>query len=1263
MSSFIHSLKNRIKKRYFKRFGLSALVIVFFSGMIITYNIILYNTSKSNMIKSGELQAVQSAGEFSECLSSGKEALKLVEHKINNLITAKATEQQILDFLTTESSDIMQSVVKNTTGLYAYIDGKYYDGAGWEPGPNYEPASRPWYTEPNKNKGYLTVVDPYLDAETGDIVITLAVTLCDRESVVALDLNMEEIQSLAEKDTLANGGTIKMVIDSQGDVLAHSDKNELGKNYFDESNSIGNLVVNTIYKDSAKYFEIEYKGDEYSVYAMPLSEGWYSVSITHSSENYRPLRIMLICGAALMLLSIGILEIILMTAEKRKQKAERLNGLLSNAANIYMSFYDLNLKNDTFSIIKNQNNNINKYVTEESGDMRKKCRMIMSSIPDNPTRAAMLEFTDLDTINERMKDTDLLTLEYISLGDIWVRSRFIAAERDSSGDLIHLLWMVENIDTEKKQSEELESANTKLMGQVNATADIFNSVADFDIIDDTVTMIRAESELIMKAAGDGKNAQRKLYALMEGYTDVMQKDAALEFIDFSTLEKRLQGHKSISIECYSIDGKWRRNRFLPYEYDPDGKLRHVLWMVEDIDAEKKEKADLYATAEQLNAQMRSATDIYISAYDLDIINDEFTEFKSDISEITTWVGLCGTNAQQLMNDVMIWYCDDSTVESVLEFIEFKTLPERIKGERFISLEFMTSNKDWRRGRFIPSEYDDNGNLSHVLWVVEDIDKEMKEREELIGISEKATAANEAKSAFLSNMSHEIRTPINAILGMNEMVLRETEEDNILEYSENIRKAGNNLLGLVNNILDFSKIEAGKMEIIPADYKLSSMLGDLVTMIQARSEAKELKMITDFDPEIPNFLHGDEMRIKQITTNILTNAVKYTKEGSVTLKVGYDRIKDDFDAIRLKITVKDTGIGIKKEDIAKLFMKFERIEEERNKNIEGTGLGMSIAQSLLNMMGSSLEVDSVYGEGSTFGFAVRQEVTKWEPMGDFEKANKKAMEEREKYTEKFTAPDARVLVVDDMPMNLLVFTSLLGQTDVQIDTAGGGEEGVALAKKNKYDMIFLDHMMPNKDGIETLHDIRGDINNPNVKTPTICLTANAIAGAREKYIEAGFDDYLTKPIEAVKLEEMMYNYLPKDKIKEASGEKKNKSENGEVLPDFVFSIAEIDAATGVNWCGTEQLYLDALKTYADSVPKLIYEAKRYWLAGDTKNTIIMIHNIKSASRTIGAEWIRNIAQELETAGSVGDFVTVRMKLPDLLDRCKALIDRLSPLMDD
>ncbi|MCR4817957.1 MAG: hypothetical protein K5841_03245, partial [Fretibacterium sp.] len=322
-----------------------------------------------------------------------------------------------------------------------------------------------------------------------------------------------------------------------------------------------------------------------------------------------------------------------------------------------------------------------------------------------------------------------------------------------------------------------------------------------------------------------------------------------------------------------------------------------------------------------------------------------------------------------------------------------------------------------------------------------VSNEMDEYRQAINVmlrrqTEIAATANRAKSAFLSNMSHEIRTPINAVLGMNEMILRESDEENIIEYSENIRTAGNTLLGLVNDILDFSRIESGKMEIVPVDYELSSLINDLVNMIQARADKKGLLLRLDFDENTPKLLNGDDVRIKQVVTNLLTNAVKYTEKGSVTLHIGYERIPDDPKGVLLDFSVSDTGIGIKPEDIEKLFSQFERIEEKRNRNIEGTGLGMNITKSLLEMMGTSLKVDSVYGKGSTFSFRLRQKVVKWEKMGNYKAARSLSLSERKKDREKFTAPDAVVLMVDDTPMNLTVFKNLLKRTLMQVDTAPG-----------------------------------------------------------------------------------------------------------------------------------------------------------------------------------------------------------------------------------
>lgn len=405
------------------------------------------------------------------------------------------------------------------------------------------------------------------------------------------------------------------------------------------------------------------------------------------------------------------------------------------------------------------------------------------------------------------------------------------------------------------------------------------------------------------------------------------------------------------------------------------------------------------------------------------------------------------------------------------------------------------------------------------------------RERAIAISERAVAANEAKSSFLSNMSHEIRTPINAILGMNEMILRESTEASTLTYSQNIKTAGNTLLGIVNDILDFSKIEEGKMNIVPVDYDLLAILKDLVNMIRIKLDAKKLKLILDFDNNTPRLLHGDEIRIKQIITNILTNSAKYTERGNVTFRVSYEKKASEPDSVMLNVSVKDTGIGIKPADMDKLFSKFDRIEENRNRNIEGTGLGMSITKELLEMMGSSLHVSSVYGAGSEFSFTIKQTVVSWEPLGNFEEeAQEESKEEVKEYKQKFEAPDANILVVDDNNMNLLVFTRLLKQTKVKIDTAKSGDEAISMIFKKKYDVIFLDHMMPEKDGVQVLRELKEGPVNPNMETPYICLTANAITGARDEYIKAGFDDYLAKPVNPKELEEMLFCHLPKEKIK-------------------------------------------------------------------------------------------------------------------------------------
>ena len=693
----------------------------------------------------------------------------------------------------------------------------------------------------------------------------------------------------------------------------------------------------------------------------------------------------------------------------------------------------------------------------------------------------------------------------------------------------------EMFDNQEKLYEKQEQlyANERRIGeQMNVLASMSDIYAYAALIDpDNIT----ETELRGSRDEDNEGtADTARYRLIGGevfeYIAEEYEDAFRRFVDLSDLRKRLADKKSISEEFVDIDEGWFRAQFITVGGE-DGNAAYVIYTVQNIDSEKQERDRLAEDARTLNFRISSIANIFMTVHELDVTANTFTEIKSQSQVVNDIVGETHDDPQGMLRMVMQTVTDESSYDDVMRFIDLSTLEERLRRTDTVAVEYMNKQKLWRRGRFVASRRDERGRLLRVLWLSEDIDDEKRERDKLIDMSERALAASEAKSSFLSNMSHEIRTPINAVLGMNEMILRECEDSNILMYAENIRTSGNTLLGLINDILDFSKIEAGKMEIIVVDYDISSVINDLVNMIKTRAEDKGLTLVLDMDTKLPKLLHGDEVRIKQIITNILTNAVKYTEKGTVTFGIGFEKLPDEPDSIILDVYVKDTGIGIKKDDMRKLFSEFERIEEKRNRNVEGTGLGMNITKRLLEMMGSSLKAESIYELGSKFSFRLKQGVVKWEELGDYEAAYKASLGRHERYKETFTAPDAEVLVVDDTPMNITVFKNLLKKTKVKIDTAESGDDGLRMSYDKKYDIIFLDHMMPKKDGIQTLHELRSRPKDPNIKTPVVCLTANAISGAREQYLAEGFDDYLTKPIDPTRLEEMLVHYLPPDKVRQ------------------------------------------------------------------------------------------------------------------------------------
>ncbi len=390
-------------------------------------------------------------------------------------------------------------------------------------------------------------------------------------------------------------------------------------------------------------------------------------------------------------------------------------------------------------------------------------------------------------------------------------------------------------------------------------------------------------------------------------------------------------------------------------------------------------------------------------------------------------------------------------------------------------------------------------------------------DELAQALDSANSANSAKSQFLANMSHEIRTPINAVLGMNEIAIRECKDDSLIPYMEDIREAGHNLLTIINDILDFSKIEAGKIDIIEDNYELGKLITDVVNLVDVKVKDKGLELIVKADESLPSVLYGDANRLRQVMVNLLNNAVKYTHEGSVELNISANYI--DEEQIGLNIVIRDTGVGIKKDDLDKLFESFSRVDEKNNKNIEGTGLGLSIVNGLIELMHGNIKVESEYGKGSTFSVCIPQRVIDKNALGELRRWHKVKKE----VIQHIDATGVNILIVDDTRLNLTVAKGLLKPTKANVTVCASGAECLELLKKQSFDLIFMDHMMPDMDGIETLHNARELPGISLDNTIFIALTANAITGIRDMYLREGFDDYLSKPINPKEMEDIIQTY--------------------------------------------------------------------------------------------------------------------------------------------
>lgn len=988
----MNKLQSKIGKEkmiIIKNVIITFLVIAFFSAIIFIYYNMLHKEKYNNIIKDGRMSAQQSASQFDDYLSTIFDAIELTSYNLDGMIASGESYDEILQYITNQSNSVVNTVFEDTTGMYAYIQGEYYDGAGWIPDDDYVPTERPWYISAIQSNGQISLTEPYMDAQTNSMMMSLSKMLGDNESVVAMDTTLSQIQKITEESIKNNSTDIEMIIDDNGMVIAHSDINEVGKNYENEKGTLGSAIVNNLKNTDEDYFEVYYKDNHYIIYSEEILDGWYCLSVVDATDVFKPLGRILFLTIATIIVTMVIISVIMVNSNRRGLIAERLNEQLSSVANIY--FY---------------------------------------------------------------------------------------------------------------------------------------------------------------------------------------------------------------------------------------------------------------------------------LHDIDILRNTIREIRTDVNKVSDFSGTYANHAQETMYEVMDKMTHSSSKAVMRDFINFDNLKERLKLTNTVTEEFLNSKDVWCRARFVVSKRTAEGEISHVLWLVESIDVEKRRRDRLIYMSERAIAASEAKSEFLANMSHEIRTPINAVLGMDEMILRESNESEIRDYAMDIYNAGRTLLSLVNDILDVSKIESGKMEIIPVDYDFCSMINDLVNMITIKAKAKNLEFDVDIDSSIPSKLYGDDVRIRQVLTNILTNAVKYTKEGNIWMRVNCKITGSD---VRLYFEVEDTGIGIKEEDMGKLFEVFQRIEEKRNRNIEGTGLGMNISMHILELMGSRMNVKSEYGKGSTFSFSLVQKIVDETPIGDFQERIQET-DKKYAYSRAFIAPDADILVVDDNDMNRKVFQSLLKPMQIKVTEASGGKESVELATSRHFDIIFMDHMMPEMDGIEAFHKIREFKDGPCKDTPIYVLTANAVVGAKEKYLKEGFDGFLSKPIVSDKLEETIRTSLPSEKVLPAPENNARERKNYTGAP-----VDELPVVDGLDWnfawlhLPEEDLLSSAikefcsiLKLHADKLQKMyesLLEAKEDKEEAFTEYRI-QVHSMKSSAAYIGILPLAGMAKVLEDAAREYDEDTINSMHDIFIKKWRSYKDKLS-----
>lgn len=1223
-------MKNQ-KIKFTGSYHTALILLVSVLAIIIALNTLLIRKTEADRIEAeGQMRLSSIAGRVDSSLYKSECLLDSVAMQIEQILAENGDASGLLtDYFSPETvSDISGKSDGSCFSAYAAYDNKLYISE-FIPDDTFILDERSWYVGAKKRMGAIHLTEPYIDASTGRMCYSMSKLLSDGSTVVGLDFNLNNIQKYIEEMT-PNTSASSLIVNDKGMIVGHSEPEYVGKNY-NEIN-LYNELINKVFMLYGDSFEYKADGIRYNIFSDKTNYDWYLIVCVNSNKT----------GYGLSTNSIYIIFFMLIFA-----------------AAIIVFFIHT-------------------------------CRSRLAAENALSVKEEFLESMSYELkrpLSRIMNRADLLS----SSGNKSAGSEISDSAKELNGMLDNLISMSAiNNFTKERAPEKKAVSSTNHKRQIALITAVLFVTSGFAVVFNTNTQAEWGNTKMQK------EMDRYIYQVREWVTgnrailDVIsdsiaaQPDFSANYDDAVTyLDNIVSKYDDISV-AYLCNPEWKHTVIMNNGWEPD-KNWHVeerQWYIDTLISDNNfnisapyldEQTGLYCTTlskivydskgnfigllgidyyldKLVGILGESYTDsgyAFLTDINGNILNHPFNEYQMQPDRSSNATSLCYRKALTDIKPAIIKDYDNSyrVCYAMTEAVSgFKVIVTRSIGEIYGSA--ITSDIVYIFIFAVCTAIVNAIMRRLSLWQAK-VNRELKEA------ADNAINAGKAKNNFLANMSHEIRTPINAVLGMNEMIMRESGEKNIVEYASNIQSAGRTLLSIINDILDFSKIESGKMEIVPVEYDTSSLINDIVNMIKARADKKKLKFIPEIDENIPSALYGDDVRLRQIITNILTNAVKYTHTGQIRFKMHVLKLQGDI--VSLEVSVSDTGIGIKEEDLGKLFMSFQRLEQEKNRNIEGTGLGITIVQRLLNMMNSELEVSSVYGVGSTFSFIVDQKIINYDPVGNYEQRLRISHSDKNDDTVR-TAPDARVLVVDDNETNLIVAKSLLKRTLVNIETASGGMECIELLKNNIYDIVFLDHMMPEMDGIETLKRIKNEQLTAN--TVFIALTANAIHGARQSYLDAGFDDYLSKPFTGKDIERCLFSHLRK----EITGFSAPVSDKSPVTSDPFAAVGSVlDINSGLAEAGNdERSYMEAVYDFCDNsrCNDLDFDLS----VKDFRSYRLNLEIVISASRKTGLIGIYDAAEKIRSELDRGntdyaaehhsDFIGLYRKAADNLEEAVA-----------